>query len=117
MIAPADNLDSAQTVSPADVSVVIPAYGECPHLPAVLAALARQIVRPREIIVIHTGPHDPSAELAGRDGRLTVIHQDDRLYAGAALEQGDGGDRHFGRTATAGRKRVGSRRSELPGVR
>jgi len=66
------------------VSVGIPAYGLCPDLSRVVKALLGQTVLPSEIIVVHTGPGDPTAELTAMDSRVRVIHRDERLLAGAA---------------------------------
>lgn len=66
------------------VSVGIPAYGPCQDLRRVVEALLEQTVRPNEIIVVHSGPHDPTAELTALDSCVRVIHRDERLLAGAA---------------------------------
>jgi GT2 family glycosyltransferase len=66
------------------VSVGIPAYGPCPFLGRVVDLLLAQTVRPLEIIVVHSGPGDPTAALSGKDTCVRVIHHDERLFAGAA---------------------------------
>lgn len=66
------------------VSVGIPAYGPCPTLRRVVDALVNQTVRPGEIIVVHSGPGDPTVELAALAPCVRVIHRDERLLAGAA---------------------------------
>ena len=66
------------------ISVGIPAYGPCPELHRVVGALLEQTVRPREIIVVHSGPGDPTVELTALDACVRVIHRDERLFAGAA---------------------------------
>jgi glycosyltransferase involved in cell wall biosynthesis len=69
-------------------SIVIPAYGHCPHLPGVLRALLDGTIRPDEIIVFHSGPDDPTAAIAAISDAITVLHQSDRLLGGAARNRG-----------------------------
>ena len=76
------------TVQDRSISVVIPAYGHCPHLGACLDALAGQSFRPKEIIVYHTGSHDPSGEMSTRHPGVNIIHSDTRAFAGAARNLG-----------------------------
>lgn len=71
-----------------DVAVVIPAYGACPHLPKVLDAVGAQSPGPSDIVVVHSGPDDPSAALRRTNPRVRVVHRDDRLWAGAARNLG-----------------------------
>jgi glycosyltransferase involved in cell wall biosynthesis len=71
-----------------DVSVIIPAYGTCPHLPQVLQAVLAQSLQPREIIVVHSGPGDPSESLRQSDERIRVIHREERVLAGGARNIG-----------------------------
>ncbi len=66
------------------VSVGIPAYGPCPHLGRVIDRLLAQSVPPLEIVVVHSGPGDPTAAMAAKDRRVRVLHRDQRLFAGAA---------------------------------
>lgn len=73
---------------PATVSVVIPAYGKCPHLPDVIAAIYEGRFLPLEVIVSHSGPDDPSEALKARFSELSVIHDDGRLLGGAARNRG-----------------------------
>ena len=72
------------TAEPDTVSVGIPAYGPCPHLGRVVDRLLAQTVPPLEIVVVHSGPGDPTAALAAKDRRVRVLHRDRRLFAGAA---------------------------------
>jgi len=69
-------------------SVVIPAYGQCPHLPTVVRALLEGTERPAEIIVSHSGPDDPTSSIAELSDTVTVLHQPDRLFGGAARNRG-----------------------------
>ena len=66
------------------ISVLIPAYNECPGLFACVDLLLAQTMKPLEIIIVHSGSHDPSPLLADRDPRVRVIHRTERLFAGAA---------------------------------
>lgn len=70
------------------ISVIIPAYGHCPHLPDLLRALLSGARRPDEIIVSHSGPHDPTEEVAAISPAVRVLHSSARLLAGAARNQG-----------------------------
>lgn len=65
-------------------SVVIPAYGSTPYLEDCLRGLASQSVAPTEIIVFHTGPHDPTARILPLFPGVRVVHEDARQYAGGA---------------------------------
>ncbi len=71
-----------------DVTVVIPAYGECPHLAEVVRALIVQSSLAKEIIVVHSGPFDPTSLLTVRSDLIRVFHSDQRLLAGAARNLG-----------------------------
>lgn len=71
-----------------NISVVIPAYGACPHLPKLVDAVGAQSPGPSDIIVVHSGPHDPTEALRRTNSRVRVIHRDDRLWAGAARNLG-----------------------------
>ncbi len=66
------------------ISVIIPAYNECPGLVGCVDLILAQTVEPLEIIIVHSGSHDPSRALAGRDPRVRVIHGEARLLAGSA---------------------------------
>ncbi len=66
------------------VTVGIPAYGFCLDLNRVVRALLEQTVQPSEIVVVHSGPGDPTVELTAMDTRVRVIHHDERVLAGAA---------------------------------
>ncbi len=71
-----------------NIAVVIPAYGACPHLPKVVDAVGAQSPRPSDIIVVHSGPDDPTEALRRTNPRVRVIHRDDRVWAGAARNLG-----------------------------
>jgi len=72
----------------AKATVIIPAYGATPHLARVLTALSNGALKPDEIIVSHSGEHDPSEEILARFPNVTVLHSDLRLFAGAARNRG-----------------------------
>lgn len=76
------------TGTQANIAVVIPAYGACPHLPKVVDAVGAQSPGPSDVIVVHSGPHDPTGTLPGTNPRVRVIHRDERLLAGAARNLG-----------------------------
>jgi len=76
------------SIAGADVSVIIPAYGDCPHLEVVVDSLLDQIVKPGEIIIVHSGPANPASGLESRDARIKVCHFPKRLYAAAARNHG-----------------------------
>lgn len=67
-----------------ETSVIIPAYGHCPHLPGLLTALLDGTHRPGEIIISHSGPDDPTEEIAALCPTVTVLHHSHRLLGGAA---------------------------------
>lgn len=69
-------------------SIVIPAYGHCPHLPGLIRALLEGDDPPDEIIVSHSGSHDPSAELSALSRFVQVKHHSERLLGGAARNRG-----------------------------
>lgn len=71
-----------------DISVVIPAYGQCPHLPDVIDAILSQSIQPKEIIVAHSGSFDPTSVLTAKSDLIRVFHSDRRLLAGAARNLG-----------------------------
>lgn len=75
-------------VDAACVSIVIPAYATCPHLPDLLDALEGGTARPAEIIVSHSGPDDPTATLATSHPGVRVLHSTDRLLGGGARNRG-----------------------------
>jgi glycosyltransferase involved in cell wall biosynthesis len=70
------------------ISVVIPAYGQCPHLPGNLRALLAGERAPDEVIVAHSGPCDPTDKLAALGPAVRVLHSEDRLLGGAARNRG-----------------------------
>jgi GT2 family glycosyltransferase len=69
-------------------SVIIPAYGPCPHLPALVRALLDGGELPGEIIVSHSGTRDPTSELAVLSPVVRVLHDPGRLLGGAARNRG-----------------------------
>lgn len=71
-----------------EVSVVIPDYGHSPFLSQNIAALLAGTRVPDEIIVSHSGPHDPTARLTAEFPQVTVLHSDDRMLGGAARNRG-----------------------------
>lgn len=77
--------DTAPTVP---VTVVIPAYGDCPHLPELVSRIFQGTRQPVEVIVSHSSVPDPSAFLSEADPRVRVLHQDERLWAGSARNRG-----------------------------
>lgn len=70
------------------LSVVIPAYGAVPWLEPCLQSLRGQGRAADEIIVFHSGPHDPSPDLAARFPEVRFLHEDARHFAGAARNRG-----------------------------
>ena len=70
------------------ISVVIPAYGSCEHLEALVEALLNGTVQPCEIIISHSGEANPCKRFSGLQPMVRVIHQSERLFAGAARNRG-----------------------------
>jgi GT2 family glycosyltransferase len=70
------------------ISVIIPAYGLCPYLADLVAALSEGVLRPDEIIISHSGSDDPTEEFAARFPTVIVLHHTGRLLGGAARNQG-----------------------------
>ena len=73
-----------------EASVVIPAYGHCPHLPALICALLDGDEPPGQIIVSHSGPHDPTEQISAISRAVIVLHDPGRLLGGAARNRGAG---------------------------
>jgi glycosyltransferase involved in cell wall biosynthesis len=71
----------------AGITVVIPAYGSGPHLEKAVAALRNQSPPVSCIVISHSGEGDPTSRFAGQPG-VTVLHSEERLYAGAARNRG-----------------------------
>lgn len=71
-----------------DVSVIIPAYGDCPQLHRVICSLLTQTAPPGEILIVHSGPADPTPLTQVLDARIRTYHFDQRMYAGAARNFG-----------------------------
>ena len=73
------------------VSVIIPVYNAEPYLRQCLDSIAAQTLRDIEIICVDDGSDDGSPEIlreyAEKDGRFTVLHQQN-LYAGVARNLG-----------------------------
>ena len=67
-----------------NITVIIPAYGNEPNLEKVVNAVLAQTVLPKKIIISHSGEHEPRKQGALSGERVTIIHQDERLFAGAA---------------------------------
>src|SRR5688572_27451257 len=57
------------------VSIVIPAYNEEGQLALCLEAIARQTVKPVEVIVVDNNSTDGTVEVAGRYPFVTVLHE------------------------------------------
>ncbi len=74
-----------------DISVVIPAYGQCPHLPEVVDAILPQSVQPTEIVVAHSGPFDPTSVLTAKSDLIHVFNSDQRLLGGGTEYEVSGG--------------------------
>jgi len=72
-----------------NVTVIIPAFGAGPYLEEVIDSLDRQLDQGCRIVISHSGEGDPTDRFAG-NGRVTVLHSDDRLFAGAARNRGMG---------------------------
>lgn len=70
------------------ISVVIPAYGQTPHLRPLIESLRAQTVQPHELIIAHSGEADPTAWLHDPDKGIIVIHADERWLPGAARNAG-----------------------------
>lgn len=76
------------------VSIVIPVYNEAAYLPACLEAIARQTVRPYEVIVVDNNSTDATAAIAGRypfvlllqEPRQGVVYARDRGFNAARGE-------------------------------
>lgn len=81
--------------SPATWSVVIPYYNEAAFLPATIASLLRQTVKPFELILVDNGSTDGSGDLArdaleGVGDVRTVFLLEERKGQAHALEAGIG---------------------------
>lgn len=57
------------------LSIIIPVYNEEHHLPACLNAIAKQTVKPSEVIVVDNNSTDSSVEIAKRYPFVRVIHE------------------------------------------
>lgn len=68
--------------------MVIPAYGAVPWLEPCLLSLRGQVRAADEIIVFHSGPHDPASELAAGFPEVRFLHSEERHFAGAARNRG-----------------------------
>lgn len=78
----------SESASDISTTVVIPAYGHCPHLHEILAAILSDNHVPTEVIVSHSGLEDPTEELQSAFKSVTVLHSPERLFAGAARNRG-----------------------------
>ena len=73
------------------VSIVIPVYNEAAHLPACLDAIARQTVKPKEVIVVDNNSNDETATIAREysfvrlltEKKQGVVHARDRGFNAA----------------------------------
>jgi GT2 family glycosyltransferase len=70
------------------VTVVIPDYGRSPFISQNIAALLAGTRAPDEVIVSHSGPHDPTARLKAEFPQVLVLHSDERMLGGAARNRG-----------------------------
>lgn len=75
-------------------TVIIPSYGPSPHLHAVLKALHEGDLKPDEIIVSHSGSHDPSNWVRKNFPLVQIIHSSARRFAGEARNAGARNARH-----------------------
>lgn len=71
-----------------EISVIVPVYGPCQHLEDLVRALLDGAVQPREIIIAHSGLDNPAERISRLWPSVVVIHQDERLFAGAARNRG-----------------------------
>jgi len=67
-----------------NITVIIPAYGNEPNLEKVVNGVLSQTIMPEKIIISHSGDHEPRKEGALSDEHVTILHQNERLFAGAA---------------------------------
>lgn len=69
------------------ISIVIPVYNVMPYLERCVTSILRQTYKDQEVILIDDGSPDKSGtlcdELASRDRRIRVIHQDNKGISGA----------------------------------
>ncbi len=70
------------------ISVVIPAYGATPYLEGLLRDLVGQTIPPNEIIVAHSGDHDPTGGIEHVAPLVRVLHSETRWLPGAARNAG-----------------------------
>ncbi|NLF05833.1 MAG: glycosyltransferase, partial [Actinomycetales bacterium] len=82
-------VDPARSTGPSrsrelSVSVVIPVRDDAEELEKCLALLARQSVRPFEVVVVDNGSTDASAEVARRWGAVVVVEPRPGIPAAAA---------------------------------
>jgi 4,4'-diaponeurosporenoate glycosyltransferase len=68
-------VESGQTVSGAQLSIIIPARNEEHNLPTLLRSLASQSIRPREIIAVDDASTDHTSELARQHGARVINSQ------------------------------------------
>lgn len=73
--------------TPPELAVVVLAVGAPPELTAAVGSLMRQTV-PVEIIVINSGGGDPRSLLSATAPNATILSFEDRLWPGAARNQG-----------------------------
>jgi dolichol-phosphate mannosyltransferase len=81
------NRPTAESASPPELAVIIPALNERENLEILLPALREEIAQigiPAEIVVVDGGSHDGTSETAERRG-ARVVSQQERGYGGALL--------------------------------
>jgi GT2 family glycosyltransferase len=71
-----------------DVTVVIPAYGPSPHLPAVIDALQAQTLPAARVIIAHSGSDGLAAADLTASPDILFLHRNERLVAAAARNLG-----------------------------
>jgi glycosyltransferase involved in cell wall biosynthesis len=71
------------------VSVIIPSHGNAVFLPDVVESLQCQTFLPHEIIIVHSGPHDPPKLTSSNNGiKAFLIRVREQLNAGEARNRG-----------------------------
>lgn len=60
---------------PLTLSIIIPAYNEENHLPACLDSIAKQTVKPDQVIVVDNNSTDKTCEIAKKYDFVTLVHE------------------------------------------
>lgn len=60
---------------PLTLSIIIPAYNEENHLPACLDSIAKQTVKPDQVIVVDNNSTDKTCEIAQKYDFVTLVHE------------------------------------------